>query len=434
MERIQASARTREKLKQLIDGADESSDGGSELVRLAAQLIVEEALESEARAALGRDYYARGAEPGAGYRNGYRRGRLKTAEGAIEYSAPQIADRAEPFRSKIRKALGKRSEQLERVAIEMYARGLSTRDIEALFADEAGRSLLSRSAVSELTERLWAEYQAFAGRDLGEFEVRYLFVDGIAERLHLGQSREAVLAAWGIVADGSKVLVHLAPGTKEDTASCRAFFHDMRRRGLADPLLVVSDGAPGLIRAIEECFPRSARQRCLAHRMRNLAAKVSEDTWPDFKLRVQAVYQAPSRAIARDLAEGIVADHQASLPSAVTCFMDDFEACIAHLRLPIAHRRATRTTNLLERLFLEERRRLKIIANTFGEKAVLKLMFAAMTRAAERWRAVKVTDFERRQMAALRQELDAEYEANVGLTKGASKAKPQTQLSSTSQT
>jgi len=160
----------------------------------------------------------------------------------------------------------------------------------------------------------------------------------------------------------------------------------MRARGLGDPLLVVSDGAPGIIKAIETCFPRSARQRCLAHRMRNLAAKVSEDVWPDFKLRVQAAYQAPSRAIARDLAEGIVADYQASLPSAVTCFMDDFEACIAHLRLPIAHRRATRTTNLLERLFLEERRRLKIIANTFGEKAVLKLMFAAMTRAAERWR------------------------------------------------
>jgi len=94
-------------------------------------------------------------------------------------------------------------------------------------------------------------------RDLSEFEVVYLFVDGIAERLHLGQPREAVLAAWGVLADGNKVLLHLAPGTKEDTASCREFFQDLRRRGLPDPLLVVSDGAPGLIRAIEECFPRA---------------------------------------------------------------------------------------------------------------------------------------------------------------------------------
>src|SRR3546814_13634615 len=103
---------------------------------------------------------------------------------------------------------------------------------------------------------------------------------------------------------------------------------------------------------------------------------------------------------------------------AVACFQDDFEACIAHLRLPVTHRRATRTTNLLERLFLEERRRLKIIPNAFGEKPVLKLMFAAMTRAAERWRAIKITDFERRQMAALRAELDQEYEAQTGLEIG----------------
>ncbi|HUF82806.1 MAG TPA: transposase, partial [Burkholderiales bacterium] len=132
MERIPASARTREKLKRLMDGVDKSSDSGSELMRLAAQLIIEEALEGETRDALGRDYYARGATAGAGYRNGYRRARLKTAEGAVEYGAPQIADRAEPFRSKIRKALGKRSERLEHLAVEMYARGLSTRDIEAL--------------------------------------------------------------------------------------------------------------------------------------------------------------------------------------------------------------------------------------------------------------------------------------------------------------
>jgi hypothetical protein len=81
----------------------------------------------------------------------------------VEYSAPQIADRAEPFRSKIRAILGGRTEELEALAVEMYARGLSTRDIEAVFADETGKSLLSRSAVSAVTERLWAEYEAFAG-------------------------------------------------------------------------------------------------------------------------------------------------------------------------------------------------------------------------------------------------------------------------------
>ena len=197
MERIPASERSREKLQALIEGRSEAEERGSELVRLAARLILEETLEGEARDALGRDYYARGATPGAGYRNGYRTARVNSAEGAIEYSTPQITDRREPFRSRIRELVRGRTEALEALAVEMYARGLSTRDIEALFADEDGRSLLSRTAVSEITERLWAEYEAFASRDLAEFDILYLFVDGIAERLHLGQPREAVLAAWG---------------------------------------------------------------------------------------------------------------------------------------------------------------------------------------------------------------------------------------------
>src|SRR4029077_8854188 len=194
-----------------------------------------------------------------------------------------------------------------------------------------------------------------------------------------------------------------------------AFFEDMKMRGLNEPLLVTSDGAPGVIKAIEVCFPRSERQRWLAHRMRNLATKVPEDVWPEFKVRVQAAYQAPSRAIARELAAGVVADYSGEQHRAVACFMDDFEACIAYLRFPVTHRRATRTTNLLERLFVEERRRLKIIPNAFGERAVLKLMFGALIRAAERWRSVKITEFERRQIAAVRNDLDQEYEAAVGL-------------------
>jgi putative transposase len=434
MERIPASRLTREKLKALMEGTSTGGELGSELVRLAARLILEEALEGEAEDALGRGYYMRGALPGAGYRNGYRTGRLKTAEGAVEYSAPQIADRAEPFRSKIRAILGGRTEELEALAVEMYARGLSTRDIEAVFADETGKSLLSRSAVSAVTERLWAEYEAFAGRDLAEFDLVYLFVDGIVERLHLGQPREAVLAAWGILADGQKALLHLAPGTKEDTASCREFFHDLRRRGLPDPLLVVSDGAPGVIRAIEECFPRSLRQRCLAHKMRNLQSKVPEDVWPEFKARASACYQAASPALARLLRDDIAATYATDLPAAMACLDDDFEACITQLKFPLAHRRAIRTTNLLERLFGEERRRTKVIPHAFGERALLKLMYAAVIRAAERWRGLRMSEFELRQLKAMRDELNRDFTARVAPVTAPHTTASQARLSSKNRT
>ena len=102
--------------------------------------------------------------------------------------------------------------------------------------------------------------------------------------------------------------------------------------------------------------------------------------------------------------------------------------------MPIGHRRAIWTTNLLERLFLEERRRLKIIPNAFGEKAVLKLMFGAIIRAAERWRSIRVTEFERRQMTAVRKELEELYETENGLNKPASKEASRSKLSIKSRT
>jgi transposase-like protein len=197
MERLSAPERTREELRALMKGELGTAAGRSDLVRLALRLIVEEALEGEVADVLGRERYERGEGEKAGYRNGYRPGKVKTAEGAVEYSAPQVRDTPEPFVSSVRSALSGRTRELERLAVELYARGLSTRDIEDAFTDQTGRRLLSRAAVSEITEKLWAEYEDFRKRDLSEHAIVYLFIDGIAERLRPGQRREAVLAAWG---------------------------------------------------------------------------------------------------------------------------------------------------------------------------------------------------------------------------------------------
>jgi putative transposase len=411
--RIPASERTSQKLEELLTRGVTDGDARAELLKLAVRKIVEEALEAEVAEAVGRGYYENGAEAGAGYRNGYRRGRLRTAEGPIEYGVPQVADRAEPFVSRVRARLAGRTAELERLAVEMFARGLSTRDIEAAFQDETGASLLSRSAVSQVTERLWQEYEAFAGRDLSEFAVAYFFVDGVAERLHAGMPREAVLCAWGITDDGQKVLLHLAPGTKEDTDSCTAFFQDLKRRGLADPLLVVTDGAAGLIRAAETCFPRAVRQRCLVHRLRNLRSKAPETQWPEIAIRARACYEAASPALATLLRDDFVQAYERELPAVVKCFTDDFDACIAHLRFPLRHRKVIRTTNLLERLFLEARRRTKVIPHAFGERPVLKLLYAAVIRAADRWRGLTIGEFEQRQLRAIREELNRAHTARV---------------------
>ena len=124
---VPASMRTRESLTDLIEGRLSSADGRAELVKLATRLIVWAALEAESRDAPGRDCYEHGPSPGQGWRNGVHVGRLKTAEGLVDYAAPQIAGRDEPFRSEIRESLKGRTQALEDLAVELLARGLSAR-------------------------------------------------------------------------------------------------------------------------------------------------------------------------------------------------------------------------------------------------------------------------------------------------------------------
>jgi transposase-like protein len=169
--------------------------------------------------------------------------------------------------------------------------------------------------------------------------------------------------------------------------------------------MTTTDGAPGLIRAVEEGLPTSLRQRCLAHKMRNIVAKLPDEARTEVRQAARAAYEAPSPAMARALRDDLVERFGKLYPSAVQCFVEDFEACIAHLRLPPDHRRMTRTTNLLERMFVEERRRVRAVLHTFGERPVLKLMYAALVRGAERWRGFTVNDFERKQLERLRGEL-----------------------------
>jgi putative transposase len=353
MARVPASEATRKRLKDMLAGA--SGVERSALMREAVRLIVEEALEAEVTEAVGRGYYDRAEDTGGGQRVGWTVPKAASSTpcrrcAALTAGVPKCAPRS-AARPKSWSGWPSRCTPV----------GLSMRDIEAAFTDERGRSVLTRSAASRLAERLWDDYQAFASRSLAELPIVYLYVDGVAERLHLGQPREAVLVAWGIDAAGGKQLLGLLPGTKEDTACCRDFLRDLKARGLADPLLVVTDGAPGLMRAVQEVMPRSLRQRCLAHKMRNLQAKVPEERWREIGPAARAVYQAPSPALATLAAEAFRTAWGQEFPTAVACFDDDFDACIAHLQLPIAHRRVTRTTNLLERLFGEERRRTKTV-------------------------------------------------------------------------
>lgn len=393
-----------EKLAQLGESlrrGNDAEDLAGQLVRLGAQRTIQEMLEQEVTELLGRNRYERRPDRGSGYRNGYKRRRLDCAEGRLEVHLPQL--RGTSRRARLWDAIKGRTDTLERLIVEMYARGLSTRDVQDTLTKLASGKegpLLSRSSVSRVTESLWEEYEAFSQRSLAQYDVVYLFADAVYETLrrHSGAS-EAILVTWGIQRDGSKVLVHMGLGNKESHADWLEHFRDLVRRGLKTPLTVTTDGAPGLIKAVEAIWPESERIRCWFHKMSNILDKVPDQARNELKAYLEAVRDAPDYVQGKVRAEEVLAVLEREYPTAAKCLREDLEASLAHLKLPVLHRRHIRTTNAVERSFEEERRRSKVIPKFRSEKECLKLVYSVLWRASEHWRAVRFSEHERKQLA-----------------------------------
>jgi len=211
--------------------------------------------------------------------------------------------------------------------------------------------------------------------------------------------------AWCIAADGRKHLLHLAVGNKESEACWTEFFRNLLSRGMRLPTTVTSDGAPGLVKAIQVCFPASIRIRCWFHKLANIRAKLPDETAGEVLAHIYAVRDAPTTDPARAAADRFTSTFAGEYPAAVACFQDDLDALLAIHQVPVRHRTRVRTTNLAERSFEEERRRTKVIPRLMDEKAAMKLVFATMIRAAARWCRVSISDLERHQLKLLRIQL-----------------------------
>jgi putative transposase len=410
MRKVPPSVMVREEINRtLSEGVDSGSEVLSTLAQLGVSYLLQQALEQEQEDFLGRGRYERqeeSAKKGRSYRNGYEDSTLATAEGEVSVRMPQVRGEGAPYRSKLMEFLSGNSEALERLVTEMYARGLSTRDVEECFRNEAtGELMISRSAVSEITDRLWEDYRKFCERDLSEIEVEYLFLDAVYESLRRYGAKEGVLAAWCITSEGRKVLLHLAVGNKESEKCWVEFIRDMLARGLRTPTSVTSDGAPGLMNAIEALFPKSLRIRCWYHKLGNIRTKVPEEGAEELLAHARAVRDAPTYEAGEAQASSLIESFGDLYPAAVKSFADDLEASLAHLKVPVRHRINVRTTNLLERSFLEERRRTKVIPRLLDEKSAMKLVFATLIRVSERWSRVSVSEPERKQLGLLRREL-----------------------------
>ena len=374
--------------------------------------MVQELLEEEVTDFLGREHYERRDHGQNGSRNGYKERAIKTAEGRIPAEQPQVRDTEEPFRSGLWQFLKGNSDVLQHLVVEMYARGLSTRDIEDTFTDSSGQCLISKSAVSQVTDNLWEEYLAFTQRDLSGFDVAYLFLDAVYEPMRLFKgSKEGILCAWAILATGEKVLLHMDLGNKESYACWLDFLRSMVQRGLPAPLSITTDGAPGLMGAVDEIWPLSLRIRCWVHKMKNVLDKVPESHKQAVKAFLTAVRDAPDHEAGEKRAKELIDKYGREFPRAINSFQDDLEASLNHLNMPLIHHKFIRTTNLIERSFGEEKRRSKVIPRFFDEKSALKLAYATLWRASQRWRKVRFTEVEQKIILELRKKLGLEVKS-----------------------
>jgi putative transposase len=327
---------------------------------------------------------------------------LKTGEGGLRVQGPQIRGRDEPYRSQLGSPVAKTSDVLKRLIVEMYAGGLSQRDIADGLEKALGQFVLSQRTVSELTDSLPQEYDAFRTRALSGSEVAYLLMDAGSEPLRRGGSKTGVCCGWAICVDGRKVLLALSTATSESSEGCLEGLRDLGTRGLQTPVTITTEGAPGLTTASDALWPKARRIRCWLHQRQNLQQKVPPQAWPAFKTWVADLRDAPTVPEADRRRQLSVNRYPRDFPEACRCLRDDAEASLTPLSVPQRPQQYVRTSTLAERAFAEERRRTKVIPHLWDEGSVVKLVFAVLIRVRERWGKKWFSEVEQQQIRSLR--------------------------------
>jgi transposase-like protein len=411
--RVSPLGRIRADIDDLFASDRDLGEVLEEVARLGVRLLMQTAIEAEVTEFLGRERYAHGERARAGSRNGHCPTTIKTTTGPVTIDRPKLRGTDEAFASRLLGVGVCRTNALESLVIAGFVRGLSVRDVEATLADALGaEAALSKSTVSRVCEAIKNEFDTWKTRDLSDIHLEYLFLDGSHFKMHDGARAEPVLAAWGMTTEGRPVLVGLEPGASESTDAWTGFLENMVARGLRAPLLVVSDGAPGLLAAVELVFPHSLHQRCLIHRARNVLAKVPVEHQGEVKVAFWKIFDdidvpagEAAIAVAHARATEFAKTYGRRFPAAVECLMTNFESLTTYLRFPAGHHSRIRHSNFIERTFGETRRRVKVIGRLPGERSCLGLVWAVLDRASRGWRGVVMTPAAVRQLQELRRQL-----------------------------
>jgi len=370
-----------------IDGAVELLKiNGFDALADAVTVLLNSAMVAERSDYLGAAPYERSAAR-IGYANGYKDKTLKTRLGALPLKVPQTRD-GEFYPHSLERGL--RSERALLLAIaEMYVQGVSTRRVKRIVEELCGLEV-SSTQVSRAAGELDVMLEAWRTRDLGQY--RYVLLDAQYEKVRQGGQvlDAAVLIACGVDADGNRDVLGCSVSLSEAEVHWRAFLSELKDRGLYGIELIVSDAHEGLKAARKAVFPSVPWQRCQFHLQQNAGHYV-----PKMALRapvaadIRAIFNAPDREEAEHLLEKFLARYEQIAPALVAWAEEAIPEGFTVFSLPASHRRRLRTTNLVERLNEEIRRRTRVARLFPNEASCLRLVSAVLMEISEDWQTAE---------------------------------------------
>ena len=369
-------------LSELLDAI--RAGGSVDVMREAMTLVLQELVELEAAQAIGAGRYERTGERTT-HRNGSRGRLLSTQAGDIELRIPKL--RSGSFFPSLLEPRRRIDRALWAVVMEAYVHGVSTRKVDDLVAALGIDTGVSKSEVSRICGELDGVVAAFRDRSLAHVAFPYVFLDATYVKAHAGASvvSKAIVVATGVTATGDREVLGLAVGDSEDGVFWTAFLRSLRGRGLAGVRLVISDAHRGLTGAIAAVFLDAAWQRCRVHFLRNVLARIPKGRAEMVLALIRTIWAAPDPAAVREQLDAVADKLAPGFPAVAAMLREAREDVTAFAAFPPAHWKKIWSTNPLERVNKEIKRRSDVVGIFPNEGAILRLVGAVLLEVHDEW-------------------------------------------------
>jgi putative transposase len=387
----------------------------TDTIRSSLEWILQQLIEAEATAVIGAGPHER-TESRTAQRNGYRPKLVSTAAGDVELAIPKL--RAGSFFPSLLERRRRIDRALYAVVMEAYVHGISTRKVDDLVKALGAASGISKSEVSRICGELDRDLGAFRDRPLDHTGFPYVFVDAtyVKGRVRGRVVSRAVVIATGVTVTGDREVLGIDVGDSEDGAFWTAFLKGLRARGLSGVQLVVSDHHLGLKTAIAAVFVGAAWQRCRVHFMRNVLARVPKASAEMVAAAIRTIFAQPDPGHVRSQLDEVAHMLDAQFPDVAALLRDASEDLLAFCGFPVAHWRKIWSTNPLERINGEIKRRTNVVGIFPNDASIIRLITAVLVETHDEWAVAERRYLSEESMAKIGQPSDTAEEPPLAIT------------------